>query len=141
MTALDTLPAPQRTWLTVCRLDDLARERGVAALVPDGPHGRLEQVALFRLVDDRVLAVQQHDPFSDAHVLSRGIVGSRAVDGTEVPTVASPMYKQVFDLRTGACLDRAGKEPVAGLAADLRTWPVRVVDGAVEVAALTGDAS
>ncbi|QGQ19466.1 nitrite reductase small subunit NirD [Cellulomonas sp. JZ18] len=141
MTTLDlTLGAPRRTWLPVCRLDDLAPERGVAALVPDGPDGRLEQVALFRLVDDRVLAVQQHDPFSDAHVLARGIVGSRAVDGTEVPTVASPMYKQVFDLRTGACLDPAGKEPVAGRSADLRTWPVRVVDGSVEVAVAAEDA-
>ena len=32
-----------------------------------------------------------------------GIVGSRGDDAT----VASPMYKQVFDLRTGECLDRA----------------------------------
>jgi nitrite reductase (NADH) small subunit len=34
-------------------------------------------------------------------VLSRGIVGSRG----DVPTVASPLHKQVFDLRTGRCLD------------------------------------
>ncbi len=99
-TTLDgTAPAP--TWLAVCRLDDLARERGVAALVPDGPDGRLEQVALFRLVDDTVLAVDQLDPFSGAHVISRGIVGTRA--GRAV--VVSPMHKQAFDLRTGRCLD------------------------------------
>ena len=114
-------------WTTVCGLDDLAPERGVAALL-DG-----EQVALFRLLDDRVVAVQQHDPFSDAHVISRGIVGSRSVDGVEVPTVASPMYKQVFDLTTGRCLDVAGKVPARGLSPDLRTWPVRVSDGLVEV--------
>ena len=36
------------------------------------------------------------------------------------------MYKQVWDLRTGACLDGAGSDPV-----DLRTWPVAVVDGEV----------
>jgi len=117
------------TWTAVCRLDDLARERGAAALV-DG-----EQVALFRLADDRVLAVQQHDPFCDAYVLSRGIVGSRAVDGSEVATVASPMHKQVFDLVTGRCLDPVGKEPVRGTTADLRVWPVRVVDDVVEVGA------
>ncbi|WP_448630020.1 nitrite reductase small subunit NirD [Cellulomonas soli] len=115
-------------WVAVCRLDDLAPERGAAALL-DGT-----QVALVRLLDDRVLAVQQRDPFCDAHVLSRGIVGSRLVDGVDVPTIASPMYKQVFDLLTGRCLDRAGKEPVPGLAADLRTWPVRVLDGVVLVA-------
>lgn len=117
----------ERVWTVVCRLDDLAPERGAAALV-DG-----EQVALFRLADDTVLAVQQHDPFSDAFVLARGIVGSRDVDGVEVPTVASPMHKQVFDLRTGRCLDPVGKTPARGLPADLRTWQVRVVDGVVEV--------
>ena len=114
-------------WTTVCRLDDLAPERGAAALL-DG-----EQVALFRLADDTVLAVQQHDPFSDAYVLSRGIVGSRAVDGEEVPTVASPMHKQVFDLRTGRCLEPAGKSPARGQSADLRTWPVRVIGGVIEI--------
>jgi nitrite reductase (NADH) small subunit len=126
MTLLET-----SVWTSVCGLDDLAPERGAAALL-DG-----EQVALFRLLDGRVLAVQQHDPFSDAHVISRGIVGSRAVHeagvGVEVPTVASPMYKQVFDLTTGRCLDVAGKEPARDLAPDLRTWPVRVRDGVVEV--------
>lgn len=105
-------PETARTvWTAVCRLDDLAPERGVAALVGG------EQVALFRLVDHTVLAVQQRDPFSGAHVMSRGIVGTRG----DVPTVASPMYKQVFDLRTGRCLDGVGREPQ-----DLRTWDVRV---------------
>jgi NAD(P)H-dependent nitrite reductase small subunit len=102
----------------VCRLTDLLPERGSGALI--GEH----RVALFRLADDRVLAVQQHDPFCGANVLSRGIVGD--VDG--VPTVTSPMYKQVWDLTTGACLDAVGKEPV-----DLRTYPVLVVDGDVLV--------
>ena len=125
MTILDD---PTTTvWTAVCRLDELARERGAAALL-DG-----EQVAVFRLADDRVLAVQQHDPFSDAYVLARGIVGSRSVDGDEVPTVASPMHKQVFDLRTGRCLEQVGKTPARGLPADLRTWPVRVVAGVVEI--------
>ncbi len=63
--------------------------------------GRGRQVALFRTYDGAVYALDNQDPFSGANVLSRGIVGSRG----DVPTVASPMYKQVFDLRTGACLD------------------------------------
>ena len=132
MTTVDDVAT---TWLTVCGLDDLARERGAAALVPDEVGGApvLTQVALFRLLDDRVLAVQQHDPFSDAHVLARGIVGTRRVGEQDVPTVASPMHKQVFDLRTGTCLDTAGKQPVAGRSPDLRTWPVQVVDGQVRV--------
>ncbi|GEL95229.1 nitrite reductase small subunit NirD [Cellulomonas composti] len=118
----------EERWVGVCRLVHLAYERGAAALVEG------EQVALFRLVDDTVLAVQQRDPFSGAHVMARGIVGSRTVEGESVPTVASPMHKQVFDLRTGRCLDAVGKQPLGGLAPDLLVWPVRVVDGDVRVA-------
>jgi NAD(P)H-dependent nitrite reductase small subunit len=107
------------TPVRVCRLDDLLPERGTGALL--GEH----RVALFRLADDRVLGVQQRDPYSGANVLSRGIVG----DKEGAPVVTSPMYKQVWDLRTGACLDPVGKEPV-----DLRCYPVTVVDGDVLVA-------
>ncbi len=105
-------------WIGVCRLDDLAPERGSAALVGG------VQVALFRTHEDEVYAVQQLDPYSGAHVMSRGIVGTRG----EAPTIASPMYKQVFDLRTGDCLDPVGKEPQS-----LRTWAVIVCDGVVHV--------
>jgi nitrite reductase (NADH) small subunit len=55
-------------------------------------------------------------------VLSRGIVGSK---GDRVK-VASPVYKQGFDLRTGECLDDAG--------VSVATFPVRLVDGRVQVA-------
>lgn len=109
---------PQPGWTVVCQLSDLVPERGAAALVGG------EQVALFRVGDREVLAVQQLDPYSGAHVMSRGIVGSRA----GAVTVASPMYKQVFDLRTGACLDPVGKEPQ-----HLRMWPVRLEGDAVLV--------
>jgi NAD(P)H-dependent nitrite reductase small subunit len=122
--SLTTRPAPPdrtgTTWVAVCRLADLVPERGAAALVAG------VQVALFRLDGDEVLAVQQRDPFMDAHVLSRGIVGSRG----DRPTVASPLLKQVFDLRTGRCLDGVGREPQ-----HLRTWRVRVEHGVVLVAA------
>lgn len=110
--------ASDERWLAVCRVGDLAPERGAAALV-DGV-----QVAVFRLADDSVYAVDQLDPFSGAYVMARGIVGSRG----EAPTVASPMYKQVFDLRTGRCLEAVGREPV-----DLAPWPVQVVDGMIFV--------
>ncbi len=112
-------------WTAVCRLEDLAPERGAAALVAG------EQVALFRLVDGTVHAVQQRDPYSGAHVISRGIVGTRG----DAPTVASPMYKQVFDLRTGRCLDGVGREPQ-----DLRTWDVRL-EGDVVLVGAAADAS
>ncbi|MGH3371782.1 MAG: nitrite reductase small subunit NirD [Nocardioidaceae bacterium] len=107
------------TWTKVCRLAELEVERGAAALV----HGHA--VAIFRAHDDAVYAIGNHDPFSKASVLARGIVGSRTVDGEEVPFVASPMHKNAFDLRTGRCLD----EPGVGVP----SYEVRVVDGVVLV--------
>ena len=85
------------TWTPVCRVAALTPDRGVAALVDD------RQVAVFLLSgdDNEVVAIGNIDPFSGAGVLSRGIVGSRG----DVVTVASPVYKQRFDLRTGRCLD------------------------------------
>ncbi|QAY61147.1 nitrite reductase small subunit NirD [Microbacterium protaetiae] len=105
-------------WTPVCAIDDLESERGRAALVGD------TQIALFLLYSGRIHAVSNRDPYSGAHVIARGIVGSR--DGA--PTVASPMYKQVFDLRTGRCLDALGKEEKS-----LTTWPVAVRGGEVLV--------
>ena len=114
-----TTPPSLSAWTAVCRVDDLSPERGAAALVGG------DQVALFRTHEGDVYAVQQLDPFSGAHVMSRGIVGTRG----SAPTVASPMYKQVFDLRTGECLDAAGHEPQP-----LRMWATEVREGVVHVA-------
>jgi nitrite reductase (NADH) small subunit len=105
-----------RRWAAVCRLDDLLPERGVAALFGD------LQVAVSRLHDDTVHAIGNRDPISGACVLSRGIVGTRR--GT--PVVVSPMHKQAYDLRTGACLDAIG---VA-----VPVYAARIRDGIVEVA-------
>ena len=111
--------SPTETWTPVCPFEELEVERGVAALV----HG--QAVAIFRTHDDSVYAVANHDPFTRASVLSRGIVGTRTVDGEEVPFVASPMHKQAFDLRTGQCLDDAH--------VSVASYDVRVVDGVVVV--------
>ena len=111
-------PTPAAGWVRVCRVDDLLVERGAAALIGD------RQIALFRTFDGRLYATDQIDPFSGAAIMSRGIVGDRA----GVPTVASPMYKQVFDLRTGVCLDTQGKDPQT-----LAVHPVAVADGVVMV--------
>lgn len=106
------------TMLRVCALSDLEAERGRAALLGD------VQVALFLLADGTVHAVSNLDPYSGAHVISRGIVGTRG----EAPTVASPLHKQVFDLRTGVCLETQGKPDAV-----LRVWPVQVIDDAVHL--------
>jgi nitrite reductase (NADH) small subunit len=105
-------------WVRVCAVADLEVERGRAALLGT------TQIALFLLHSGRVHAVANLDPYSGAHVISRGIVGTRQ----DAPTVASPMYKQVFDLRTGTCLDTQGKDPRT-----LRVWPVAVADDEVYV--------
>ena len=102
-------------WVDICAVDDLTVGRGACALVGD------HQVALFRIAGDEIYAISNFDPFSQAYVLSRGLVGSRQ----GVPKVASPMYKQSFDLRTGACLD---DESIV-----VETFAVRVRDGRVEV--------
>jgi assimilatory nitrate reductase catalytic subunit len=81
----------------VCPVEDIVLNAGVAALV-DG-----EQVAVFRLDDDSIHAVGNQDPFSRANVLSRGIVGD--LKGELV--VASPVYKQHFNLLTGRCVEDA----------------------------------
>ncbi|WP_018635982.1 nitrite reductase small subunit NirD [Parafrankia elaeagni] len=103
------------TWTTVCRYDDLLPERGVAALVGD------LQLALFRCHDGQLFAIGNSDPFTGACVLARGIVGSRA----ERLTVASPLHRQTFDLRTGECLDDDG--------VSVPVYEVRARTGMVEV--------
>jgi nitrite reductase (NADH) small subunit len=103
------------TWVNVCPLVSLTADRGVAALL-DG-----EQVALFLLRSGEVRAIGNRDPFSGAMVLSRGIVGSLG----DAVTIASPIFKQRFDLRTGRCLD---DDTVA-----VPTYPVRVEAGVVQV--------
>ena len=100
---------------SVCDVEAVPLEGGVAALV-DG-----QAVAVFRTHDGTLHALGNVDPFSGASVLSRGIVGSRG----DVPVVSSPMYKQAFDLRTGACLDDASVR--------VPTYDVVVVDGRVLV--------
>lgn len=103
------------SWTGVGRFDELPVDRGVAALVGEHP------VAVFRLADGEVRAIDHVDPFTDAPVLARGIVASV---GPRV-AVASPLHKQRFDLRTGQCLD----DPDVWV----RTWPVLVVDGNVVI--------
>jgi nitrite reductase (NADH) small subunit len=102
-------------WETVCALERLLPERGVAALVGD------LQVAVFRTHDGAVHAVGNVDPHSGAAVLSRGIVGDRA----GVPTVASPIHKEAFSLLDGHCLD----DPDISVP----VYRVRVADGHVQI--------
>lgn len=116
-TSLDLSTPIARTiteWHPICDLDRILPNTGVCALVKD------QQVAIFR-VGNQVFAIDNYDPFSQAYVLSRGIVGDRQ----GIPKVASPIYKHNFNLITGECLDDDRIR--------VRTFPVKVVEGRLQV--------
>lgn len=105
-------------WVTVCEKNDLLPGTGLCALLNG------EQVAIFRIAKtDAIYAVSNYDPIGEANVLSRGMTGSIG----EAVVVASPLYKQHFNLETGACLEEEG---VA-----LKTYDVRVEGDAVQLLA------
>lgn len=107
----------REAWVDVCPACDILPFTGVAALIEG------EQVAIFRLADaSQCYAVSNYDPFSKAYVLSRGLVG----DKNGIVKIASPIYKNTFNLMTGQCLE---DENVW-----LRIWAVQVVDGIVQIA-------
>ena len=114
MTTFDT-PPTNVIGLDVARVDDLPIDRGVAVLVDGHP------VALFRLSDDAIFAIDHIEPFTHVPVLARGLIGSIG----DAPTVSSPLHKQRFDLRTGRCLDDA--------AYAVGTWVVDVTEGIVTI--------
>jgi nitrite reductase (NADH) small subunit len=105
----------ETTWTGVCPETRLTADRGVAALVG----GR--QAAVFKLATGELFALDNRCPFSGANVLSRGIVGDKG----GVPFVASPVYKQRFELASGRCID----DP----AITVTVHEVRIVDGVVEL--------
>ena len=83
-------------WIEACRIEDIVPGSGVCARV--GKH----QVALFRpRADDAVFALDNIDPFFEASVLSRGLIGEHAGE----LYVASPLKKQRFRLSDGYCLE------------------------------------
>ncbi|MBE1160694.1 nitrite reductase small subunit NirD [Dyella acidiphila] len=100
-------------WTLVCELDDIVPDTGVCALVDD------EQVAVFRVGERALYALDNFDPNAGAAVLSRGLIGSI---GDRV-VVASPIYKQHFDLRTGQCLEVPEHS--------VRAWQIRLEGGHV----------
>lgn len=83
-------------WITVCKLENILPETGVCALV-----GK-EHVAIFRPYNnDELYAISNIDPFANASVLSRGIIGEHENE----LWVASPLKKQRFRLKDGYCLE------------------------------------
>lgn len=89
--------AENQNWTLVCSKRDLIANSGVCVLLEG------QQIAVFYLPEEetQLYAVGNWDPIGKANVMSRGIVGD--IDGKVV--VASPLYKQHFDLVTGECLE------------------------------------
>lgn len=103
-------------WVDICSVDDLQNDSGVCALLNG------QQIAIFKFSrSGKIYAIDNFDPFGNANVLSRGIVG----DVKGQPVVASPLYKQHFNLETGVCLE---DESVT-----IRSFEVRLVGGSVQL--------
>ncbi|MDX6037194.1 nitrite reductase small subunit NirD [Acinetobacter baumannii] len=110
---------PDDQWIDVCALDDLTPNTGAGALVGG------QAVAIFRVGHEkRVYVLSNKDPFSQANVMSRGIIGD--LQGERV--VASPIYKQHFSLATGRCLEDKDQK--------LAVYPSKIIDGRVWVNAV-----
>ncbi len=112
-------------WVTVCDLDRVLPNTGVCALVAGKQvavfHWRSAIAAGLSESGSVIYAIDNFDPFSQAYVLSRGIVGDRG----GIPKVASPIYKQNFNLQTGECLDDGSVR--------VMTYPVRLLEGQIQV--------
>jgi nitrite reductase (NADH) small subunit len=103
-----TAPRSENQWTEVCSVHDVQPDRGVAALVVTAEG--TTPVAVFRLsavgdTGDEWYGVGHVDPATGAPVMARGLVGSAGEPPVTVATVASPLHKQRYNLRTGQCLD------------------------------------
>ena len=110
---------PENQWVDVCNLDDITPNTGVGALIAG------QSVALFRVGNEkRIYALSNKDPFSQANVMARGIIGD--LQGERV--IASPIYKQHFSLATGRCLEDKDQK--------LLVFPTKIENGRVWVGAV-----
>ena len=113
-----TAPSVWLDWIDVCAVDDITPDTGVAVLIGD------LQIAVVRVGEgeaQQIFAIGNYDPFSHAFVIARGIVGDRG----GAPKIASPIFKQSFDLATGQCMDDPNVK--------LPCYPTRVRDGRIAI--------
>jgi len=103
-------------WHDACVIDEVAPGSGLAVSVGD------EQIAIVRTESGFLAALSNFDPFSNAFVIARGLVGDRG----GVPKIASPIYRQSFCLETGECLEDRNIR--------LAVFPVRVANGRIQIA-------
>lgn len=103
-------------WVTVGTVDDFPMDGGAAI-----KYGK-SQIAVFNYTSiGQWYASQNMCPHKKAFVLSRGMVGQAG----ETPKVACPLHKKTFSLENGESLQDEEYS--------IRTFPVRVVDGNVQL--------
>jgi nitrite reductase (NADH) small subunit len=84
-------------WIDICALADIPPNSGVCAKLEN------RQIAVFHLRStlpqhkSTIKAVDNYDPYSNAYVLSRGLITEK----NHQLYIASPMLKQKFCLDTG----------------------------------------
>ena len=110
----------EEMWVSVARVNEVPGDSGVCAKVGD------LQIAVFNCGEGQWFACQNMCPHRADMVLARGLIGD--VEGEH--KVACPQHKKTFSLRTGECL--SGEDYA------IRTFPVKVVDGELYVAADNG---
>ena len=104
------------SWKNICNLKDIPLNSGVGALVGE------KQIALFKVASDKgeqVFALSNYDPFSEANVLARGLIGT----SDEQWVIISPIYKQRFRLTDGQCIEDESVK--------IDSWLVKIENGEV----------
>ena len=105
-------------WTPICEESILIPDTGLCAKIGD------DHVAIFKAAaNGELYALSNIDPFSQASVISRGLIGE--LNGEIY--VASPLLKQRFRLKDGVCLDDGS--------ISLNTYGIRVNQGKIEIAA------
>ena len=103
-------------WTKICDNKRLINNTGICAKFDD------QQVAIFYCQrTESIYAVSNLDPVGKAQVMSRGIMGSTK----GITYVASPLYKERYDLATGICIDKPELT--------LKKFDVRISDNEVQL--------
>lgn len=108
----------EKNWIQVCSEKDLLNDTGVCAKVNN------QQIAIFKSGKlNELFAISNYDPIGEANVLSRGIIGSIG----EQIVVASPLYKEHYNLHTGICVEKPEYA--------VQVYPVKIENGVVQIQA------
>ncbi|MHA3704079.1 nitrite reductase (NAD(P)H) small subunit [Jatrophihabitans sp. YIM 134969] len=106
-------------WSPVCSAAEPARGQAIGLHV--GGHA----VALFRTHDGELFALSDVDPHAGPEARAGALSAGRLASRRDVPTVVAVASGRQFELARGTCVDGC---------ASVTPFPVRVTDGAVEVA-------